>query len=136
MSLVVRVTVIGSSFLAVVVLVPAGFVFGLNGAQWSWWRVAAWVGALSFVLTAAAFPRDGNASAHPRLRALAAPGVLLGLAVIAISLVVMASRYSDPYGGSLLWPHALAVIAVAGLVGVELSLFAFAGRSVEPVGGL
>jgi hypothetical protein len=130
----VRATVIGISFLAVVVLVPAGFVFGLNGGQWSWWRVASWVGALSFVFTAVAFPRDGNGSAPSRLRPLATAGLLLGLAVITISIAEMASRYSDPYGGSLLWPPALAVLAVGGLVVVELSLFAFAGRSAEPVG--
>jgi hypothetical protein len=131
----VRATVIGISFLAVVVLVPAGSIFGLNGGQWSWWRAASWAGALSFVVTAAAvaFPRNRTRSEDPGVKGLAAAGVLLGLAVIAISLIVMASRYSDPYSGPLLWPHALAVLSFAGLVVIELSMLTFVGRSVDSV---
>lgn len=128
---VVRTTVIAISFLAVVVLVPAGFVFGLNGGQWSWWRTACWVGAFGFVVTAALFPSDTNAPPHPRLRAFGATALFLGLVAIAISLTVMASQYSDPYSGSRVWPHSLAVLALAGLVVVELSLFACAGWSVR-----
>ena len=130
-----RATVIGISLLAVVVLVPVGAIFGVNGGQWSWWRAASWAGALSLVLTAAvvAFPRHRTASADPRVKGPAAAGVLLGLAVIAISLTVMASRYSDPYSGPLLWPHVLAVVALAGLVVIELSMCTFAGRSADPV---
>jgi hypothetical protein len=39
-----------------------------------------------------------------------------GLAVVVVSVVIMARRYSEPYGGPLFWPHVLACLALAGFV--------------------
>jgi hypothetical protein len=34
----------------------------------------------------------------------------------------MARRYSDPYSGALFWPHALALVAFAGMALVTASV--------------
>ena len=49
-------------------------------------------------------------------------GALLGGALILGSLWLMAHNYSDPYDGDLFWPHALAVLAFAGLALVVAGL--------------
>src|SRR5262245_57336128 len=109
-------TLIALSSAVAIVLVVAGSIFGLHGEQWSWWRSASWAGALvvtgAAVLMAASCPTVGR-----RLRDIAWPaGVWLGTGLVAVGTAVMADRYGDPYGGPLLWPHALAVVALLGLL--------------------
>lgn len=54
-------------------------------------------------------------------RAIAAGG-LAGATLVALSVVVMAHRYSDPYNGALFWPHALALTASIGFALVLISV--------------
>ena len=96
--------------------------FDLNGEQWAWWSSLSWVAAaLALVLTVqAARGRPGGAR---RRHAAAAGG---GAAVAAVSAVVMASSYSDPYAGPLLWPRVLACLAFAGFAVASVGAYLLA----------
>jgi hypothetical protein len=100
---------------AAVVLVALGGVFGLNGGQWGWWRDASWAAAVASLVLALRAARGVRAPVA-RPRAAHALGMLCGSIAAGASVGVMARRYSDPYGGPLLWPHVLAVVALAGVV--------------------
>jgi hypothetical protein len=52
---------------------------------------------------------------------LAAEAATVGLLLLGGSLALMARRYSDPYAGSLFWPH---VLALLGLLGLDLLVLA------------
>jgi hypothetical protein len=109
-------------------LVVLGSIFDLNGQQWNWWSGAARAGA-GFVVVAAVFwsrltrltQRAGGG------RSVALAGGVSGAALVVLSAVVMARGYSDPYGGALFWPHALAVAAFIGLAIVVVSAAATTG---------
>ena len=109
-----------------VVLLALGQVFGLNGSQWDWWSSASFVAAV-FVLCV---PLLLNALS-PAAQALGRGGLLvvaaLGVAALTASVTIMSVRYSDPYAGRLLWPHLLAVSALAGFIAAVLA--ALASRS-------
>lgn len=101
---------VAAGFAAAIGLFFLGGIFGLNGEQWEWWRWAAWTAA-AFVLVAPVF-RVTRVAALP-LQGAVGTGVA-GAALLAVSVLVMRGRYSDPYLGTLLWAHVLAVIAFAG----------------------
>jgi hypothetical protein len=50
------------------------------------------------------------------------------MALVAVSMTVMAKRYSDPYGGPLFWPHALAALALLGFLVAVASVAMAGGR--------
>ena len=104
-----------------------GSIFDLNGQQWGWWSGAARAGA-GLVLIAAVFwsrlTRVTRKVGGDRSAALA--GGVSGAALVAVSVVVMARGYSDPYAGTLFWPHTLAVLAFIGLAVVVASVAAAA----------
>lgn len=104
-----------------------GSIFDLNGQQWDWWSGGARVGA-GLVLIAAVFwsrlRRLALQWGADRFVALA--GGVSGAALTTASVVVMARGYSDPYGGALFWPDALAVVAFIGLAIVVVSVAAAA----------
>ena len=54
-------------------------------------------------------------------------GAAFGAALVTVSSVVMADRYSDPYSGPLSWPHALAAVAFIGLLLVVVSAAMWTG---------
>jgi hypothetical protein len=65
----------------------------------------------------------------PRFRPrVVAAGAFAGAALVAVSVAVMARRYSDPYSGALFWPHALALVAFVGLALVAASVVTLSGR--------
>jgi peptidoglycan/LPS O-acetylase OafA/YrhL len=103
-----RAFAIVAGIAAAFVLYALGAIFFLNGSQWDWWGDACWVTAF-VALVLGARGRRG------RSRPVA---IVAGVAAVVGATVVMASRYSDPYGGPLLWPHTLAVVAFAGVVAV------------------
>jgi len=113
------------------VVVPAllvlGFVFGLNGLQWDWWRWASWIGATVVLVASVRASRHPPGTVSGLGRTLAAAGILL----VVTSTGVMEKKFSDPYGGSQLWPRALACIALTGLVVVTVSLTALRAPDVE-----
>jgi hypothetical protein len=122
-----RATTVAVGVVVAVGLVVLGGIFGLNGDQWHWWRWAATTGAI-VVLVAALLPSRARLAVAPgSSRSAAAAGGVLGLALIAVSLTVMAKRYSDPYGGPLFWPHTLAAIAFLGLLITTVSVAMGAG---------
>jgi hypothetical protein len=109
-----RATSLGLGIAAALALWVLGSIFGLNGHQWAWWSRAAYAEG-GLVLLAAAL-RSASRLRLPHARAGAAvTGALVGVALVSLSVIVMARRYSDPYAGALFWPHALAVIAFVGL---------------------
>jgi hypothetical protein len=100
----------------------AGAIFGLNGTQWRWWQYASWaasasvfVGSLAVVRVPLCQPEEITFASLSR----AAPGAVLS----AVSLIVMAEKYSDPYGGNLLWPHLLAALGLCGVLLAEAGLY-------------
>jgi hypothetical protein len=109
----VLVAVLGAA--GAFVLFWLGAVFGLNGDQWAWWDDASSIAACVTLVVALwiVFRLPGRAL-RPHLPHLA--GIVGGLAVVVVSVVIMARRYSDPYLGPLLWPHVLACLALAGFV--------------------
>src|SRR6266446_487706 len=110
-----RVTAVGVGIAAAVGLFMLGSIFGLNGEQWAWWRWAAWSGA-ALVLIAAVIRSTLRVALRPRgERSAPLAGGLSGAALLTVSVLVMAHRYSDPYSGALFWPHTLAVLAFIGL---------------------
>jgi hypothetical protein len=112
-----QIVLVGS--LAAVTLWFLGAVFDLNGAQWDWWSVGAEESALLVVvLTAVTAVRRRGPLRRPLRRQVVA--MLAGASVVAASVAIMASRYSDPYAGPLLWPHVLAVVAAVGLAVVAV----------------
>jgi hypothetical protein len=111
----IRALVITFGLATAVALFALGLVFGLNGGQWAWWRDASWVAvvpALGLSLSGALGVR--GRVRRPRL--VHVLGMFGGSIAVAVSVVVMARHYSDPYGGPLLWPHVLACVALSGLV--------------------
>jgi peptidoglycan/LPS O-acetylase OafA/YrhL len=123
-----RATTAGVGVVVAVGLVYLGAVFGLNGEQWQWWRWAA-TAAAGVVLVAALLPSRARSAVLPgRSRFAAVAGGAIGVALVAVSLTVMAERYSDPYGGPLFWPHALAAIAFLGLLIAVVGVAMGAGR--------
>lgn len=118
-----RILLAAWGLLGAVVLVVLAAVFDLNGGQWDWWRDASWAAAIaSLVLALRAARRIRTPVARPR--AAHALGLLGGSTAVGVSVAVMARRYSDPYAGPLLWPHVLAVVALAGVVAVTGSVVA------------
>jgi hypothetical protein len=110
----VRATSLGLGIAAALGLWVLGSIFDLNGQQWGWWRSAAY--AESGLVLLAASLRATSRVPLPRSRPPAVvAGAFVGAALVALSVVVMARHYSDPYSGPLFWPHALAVIAFVGL---------------------
>lgn len=98
-----------------VLLWVVGAIFGLNGDQWDWWQGASIAAILPLVLAASWLAyRAPRGLRRPDSRHLF--GAASGCLVIAGSAVAMARLYSDPYAGSLTWPHALACLAFAGFV--------------------
>jgi len=93
------------------VLFIAGLIFGLNGEQWSWWTYVCWAGVLIVAVGVGALAIGRSRGPGRGGGTVAA---LLGLGVVALALLVMAANYSDPYSGALLWPHALALVALTG----------------------
>ena len=49
-------------------------------------------------------------------RSLSWPLFVGGLGLMIGAPILMGARYSDPYRGSLFWPHLLAVLAFCGLL--------------------
>lgn len=118
---VARVRGVATGIAAAVALLWIGAVFGLNGAQWDWWRWASFAGAALSLVVAVLRPTM-------RVPSIAVASVgAAGAAILGASLAVMAVRYSDPYGGRLFWPHALAVF---GVIGFALAAIAAAASSV------
>jgi hypothetical protein len=105
-----------------------GSIFGLNGHQWAWWRSAAYAES-GLVLILASLGSTSRVVPMPRFcpRVVAA-GAFVGAALVAVSVAVMARRYSDPYSGALFWPHALALVAFVGLALVAASVVTLSGR--------
>jgi hypothetical protein len=100
---------------AAVVLFMLGSIFGLNGQQWGWWRWAAW---LESAIILAAVVLGARSRSAPRSRGNRSTVVVAGGcggALVVLSVAVMAHGYSDPYRGTLFWPHALALLAFVGL---------------------
>jgi len=101
--------------LLAVLLAALGQIFGLNGSQWDWWRWGCFAAAVLGLCGAVYPPLPLRAA-----RGLSKAGVLTagacGTGVAAATIVVMSTRYSDPYDGPLFWPHLLAVLAVLGFV--------------------
>lgn len=123
-----RATTAGVGVVVAVGLVYLGAVFGLNGEQWRWWRWAA-TAAAGVVLVAALLPSRARSAVLPgRSRFAAVAGGAIGVALVAVSVTVMAERYSDPYSGPLFWPHALAAIAFLGLLIAVAGVAMAAGR--------
>ncbi len=126
-----RILLAACGLAAAVAFVALAGVFDLNGGQWDWWRNASWVAAVaSFVLALRAARRIRTRVARPRAAHVLV--VLCGSTAVGVSVVVMAERYSDPYAGPLLWPHVLAVVALAGVVvviGSVVALLEGGGRS-------
>ena len=86
-------------------LFVAGAIFGLNGDQWAWWTWASWAGALLMIVAAGFGDMQIAGSGSRTDRPAGVVGALLGGALIAGSLGLMAHNYSDPYSGDLFWPH-------------------------------
>jgi hypothetical protein len=127
-----RATTVAVGVVVAVGLVVLGGIFGLNGEQWRWWRWAATAGAV-VVLVAALLPSRARLAVVPgSSRSVAAAGGVLGVALIAVSLTVMAKRYSDPYSGPLVWPHALAAMGFFGLLIGVVSVALGAGGRDHP----
>lgn len=111
------------ALVASVVLVYAGQLFGLNGAQWDWWRRACFAGAV--VLFAVVLLRPRLQAAAKRVpRGVLPAGAVSGAALLAAALATMSVRYSDPYDGPLFWPHALALLGLLGFAASSVSVFA------------
>src|SRR3954454_330306 len=124
-----RAATVGGGVVLAVCLVYLGAIFGLNGEQWQWWRWAA-TAAAGLVLIAALLPSRARVAVMPGgSRSAAAVGGVLGAVLVAVSITMMAKRYSDPYSGPLFWPHALAALAFVGLlIGVVSVTMAVGGR--------
>jgi drug/metabolite transporter (DMT)-like permease len=123
-----RATRAGVGILVAIGFLYLGAIFGLNGEQWGWWRWAATAGA-GVVLVVALLPSRARWAVLPGgSRSAAAAGGALGAALVAVSLTVMAKRYSDPYDGPLFWPHALAAFAFLGFLIAVVSVALGTGR--------
>ena len=97
------------------VLYYLGVIFDVNGDPWAWWSYASTTAACATLVVALWIVlRLPGRVLRPHLPHLA--GMVGGLAVVVVSVVIMARRYSDPYDGPLLWPHILACLALAGFV--------------------
>jgi peptidoglycan/LPS O-acetylase OafA/YrhL len=105
-----------------------GAVFGLNGDQWNWWRSAAFAGAGLCVVASLVRSKIATLLNPERNAAAIATGGLAGMLLLALSITVMANRYSDPYSGPLFWPHTLALLGLLGLALVVVSVAALSGR--------
>ena len=103
-----------------------GSVFGLNGDQWMWWRTAAFAAAV-LCLILAVFRSRVAAFVNRKPRVVLAGG-FGGLLLLGGSLASMATRYSDPYAGPLLWPHILALVGLLGFALLGLSAIALSQR--------
>jgi hypothetical protein len=113
---------------AAIGLLMLGGIFGLNGEQWRWWRWAATACAGLVLIVALLGSKNRFTVNSRRSRFAIAAGGVVGTALVALSVVVMAERYSDPYSGPLFWPHVLAVTALIGLLLVVVSAAIWTGR--------
>jgi hypothetical protein len=107
-------------------LLVVGFLFGLNGDQWDWWRWTSWAAALVVASGTVRIIRRRRPTVRLRRRELTI--VIVAGLTAGTSIAVMANRFSDPYGGSLVWPHILACVA---LIGVVVAVWAATGSSNE-----
>jgi hypothetical protein len=110
-----RATSLSVGIAAAIGLWVLGSIFGLNGQQWAWWRWASYAEG-GLVLLVASIRSVSRIEPVPRVgRPAVAAGGFAGALLLVLSVAVMAHRYSDPYSGSLFWPHALALTTFVGL---------------------
>lgn len=122
-----RSPIVGVGVVAAIGLLMLGSIFGLNGQQWGWWRWAATAGAGLVVIIAVLCSKVRFAESSRTSRFALVAGAAFGAALVTVSSVVMADRYSDPYSGPLFWPHALAAVAFIGLLLVVVSAAMWTG---------
>lgn len=120
---------VAAAFFVAVVLTYVGELFGLNGTQWDWWQRGCFAGAAVLVAAVVLHQRlQTAAQGLPRASFFVA--AVSGVSLLAAALAMMSIRYSDPYSGSLFWPHTLALLGLLGFViaGAAISAFPRSAR--------